>query len=456
MRVGRNLRDTLKVAKRRLCVAVISSFFVMTSMSAAFAGDDKDRKATLDNGMTVVVHENGGDLAAVCIYIKVGAVDEDKNINGITALVNRAALACHPVGGANPPALRLEQLGGRVEAKTSSEYTRFSLVVPVKNLGPALKVLSEAISRPDYSDAAIGIEKGSLATLEDWRNDRLVERAYRLFIEKTYLGMPYGLGPDGDPRAIGKLGRKDLAAWHDRYYRPDNMTVSICGRVSLPAAVKMVTDAFGKSSTSPSDADDLKTAQRKGQEGEPLKETKSFRESVPPGRAAAVIGYTAPPIGSADYPAMRLIEAALSEGMGSLIFKALRDDNDLAYSFGCHMPSHKEVSRLAIYVTADEDKLDAAVKGIQKAVEKVRTGGLTKDELERARGQAMGALSLEQETALDKAEMDGLYEFMGLDLDYSDNIMKDLAKLDKHDVSITAGRYLSNCTIVLLKPPSSR
>ena|GEM_PF-3917590 len=430
---------------------IIITALVFFSLSPpAYAQEKKYETASLPNGISVLTQSSGGDMAAACIFIKVGSFDETRDNNGVTTLLNRVLLSCYP-GKTAPPPLLVEQLGGKVISVTSGGFTCFIISAPQKALGSALKITADSMAAPEFSDAAIAVERDSLAAEMGMRDDRAQERAYRIFLRKSCDGLPCGLYPDGDPAVISKLTRRDLKAWHEKYYRPERVFVSICGSITPKAASKMVEDSFrgwdrlkgGTPSDFPKPAPAVITGS-------------TFEEQSSDEGAAAVIGYSALPAGSPDYAAMRLVKAVLAEGMGSSIFRSLREKGELAYSFGSLMPESDYASRMFFYLTTDEDRLAAAVDSVVKSVESLKAGKLTADELQRAKGKAMGEILMDRETAAARAYSAGLYELMGAGADYGERLAAQMEKLGKEEVVSAANRYMDKSTIVLLKPPQGK
>jgi len=409
--------------------------------------DSASNKAVLDNGIPVLAQESDGDLDAACVFINTGSAADGKDNAGLTSLVCQALLSCHPVGKYVPPAIRIEQLGGKAGAAVQSDYTCFTLVCQHKSFGEALVVLAEALTRPECSDASVGVEKDGLLCRQGLREDRLMERAYRAFMEKSYGAEPYGLDPLGVPDTVGRLGMPEMHAWLAEHCRPEEMLISVAA-TDASRALKQVADAFGG----------LQKGQRavkgvpKAGQGSPVTESRTYEVEGSQSGAAAVIGYTAPPLGSPDYPAMKLAEALISGGMGSRAFRSLRDEDQLAYSFGSLMPPRAEVSRLAFYVATDSDKVYPAVEAVQRAVKELREGRITDEELVRAKGAAVGEISLSRETSLGRAMSAGVFELMGLSTGYGDYVARQIEKLDRRDVAKAAERYMDKYTLVVLKP----
>jgi zinc protease len=431
--------------------AAFAALLVLTYSCAAY-GQEKDKNRDIEKtvtatGMTVIAQEYRDDLAAACVFVKVGSAYETAANNGISSLLGRALLSCHPAGEEKPSALKIEQLGGQVSFKTESEFTCFTLVAPLRNFGDALKVLAEALGSPECSEASVRTEKEALFASVDRGEDSPVGRAFRMFMEKAWEGSPYALGPDGDKAAISRLKVEDLVYWHRKYYVADNMVLSICGRLDSKAALKVAQGAFagfgrGKGETKSCGAAPAisKTA------------SSELDTPMPAGGSVAVLGYDAPGLSSPDYAAMKVVEAALCGGMGSSIYSGLRDEQGLAYSFGSAMPPMRSGSKLAFYVAGDKDNIDAAVAVVKRSVELLKAGSIMPEEVERAKGYARGEYGMGRELAGDRAWNAGLYETIGLGADFGTRLEKQMDGIGKSEMVMAANKYLDKYTLVVLKP----
>lgn len=411
----------------------------------ALASTQAVRTADID-GIRLVAQEADGPLAAACVFVGVGSARESSGENGVTSLLNNLILSPYPAAG--PSAiLEIEGLGGTVEVETAPEYSCFRLTVPVKNLALALAALGGAMASPPLGEPSLRAEKRRLAGRFNKRLDTPVELGYRLFLQKTYPGSPYGLHPEGDPDSVKRLGLSDVSGWHADNFVRENILVSICADVDYKAAEKLVGSAFAGIAAGP-----------RGGEVAPVHGTSAALNGTGSGPGArstgsvALVGYKAPPAGSPDFAAVKLAEAVVAEGMGSRLFRSLRVDGKLAYSFGSLLPAMSSGSRLTFYVSARPGAIDDAARCITRSVDSLKDGDITDAELARAREMAAGALSLEGEGLVGRARRAGLAGMLGVGQGYWDELAGRLGKTNARDVVTAARKYLDGCTLVVLRP----
>jgi predicted Zn-dependent peptidase len=174
-----------------------------------------------------------------------------------------------------------------------------------------------------------------------------------------------------------------------------------------------------------------------------------------PGFSAVLIGYEAPPWGSQDYAAAAVAESLLACGMGSRMFRRLRDDSVSAYGFGSWMPVISGPSRMALYAVTEEGGCESVRAMLRACVEELKAGTFGNDDLDRAKSVALGRNSARKESNLGKAWTAGLYETMGLDQEYGASFEKQVGKLDKDELARVSGKYFDTRYEVVLRPGNS-
>ncbi len=428
-----------------LAIGTVLAFFQGAGPGSALGATGGLQTGAVD-GIRLVSQETEGKLAAACVFVRAGSSLESAGKNGVTSLLNNIILSPNPAVD-SPAVLEIEDLGGSVELETAAEYSCFRLTVPLKNLVPALCALGGAITSPPLNESVMRSEKRLLAGRYNMRRDTPVELGYRLFLKKAYPGNPYGQLPEGDPEALKSLGLRDVSDWHADKYVRENILVSICADIDYAVAEGMVRTAFGgmkAGSLSGADAPVKAQAARLSADGGDY----GMRSAG----TVALVGYNAPPADSPDYAAVKLAEALLADGMGSRLFRSLRVDGKLAYSFGSIMPPMSSDSRLAFYVSAKPGTIDEAARCITRSVDSLKEGQLTDTELARARGVAVGVLSLEGEGPVERARRAGLAGMLGVGQGYWEDLSARLRKTRAKDVVTAARKYMDGFTLVVLRP----
>lgn len=434
---------------------IVTMLFCAAMPGPAAAAVKADGQGVPDGGVRVIAQESGGEFSAVCVFVGAGPAYEDDGERGISGLLNELILSSVPVRpggkagvqGGEPLSVSVERLGGRVVADTYPGYSCFTLAIPADNFRAALKLLGAALSSPSVTDSTLAMARRAAGARRQMTEDRPFDYAYGRFLDRTYPDSPYGSGPDGDGPGLSGVGAADVKSWHDTFYRADNVLVSYCGTVQGPGLAEMLKEAFGSLPVSGS-------LSLPGPVSAARPVATSGRSDVKwqVDGAAALLGYTAPMPGSPDYPAVRLLETLVARGMTSMLFKRLREEDVLAYSFGGVLPPGGDVTRLVFYAGTDKDKIDAAADKIRGAVESARKGDFSESELRAAKEKAAGSVLLEGEGSVGAAWLAGFYEMNGAGALYQDELAGLVGRLGKDDVVRAARKYLDKYTLVVLKP----
>ena len=434
---------------------VVTMLFCAAMPGPAGAAGKSEAPGAPDGGVRVIAQESGGEFSAMCVFVGVGPAYEKDGERGISGLLNELVLASVPgrpggrsgAQGGESLSVSVERLGGRVAADTYPGYSCFTLAVPADNFRAALKLLGAALSSPSVTGSTLAMARRAAGAKRRMTKDRPFDFAYGLFLDRTYPDSPYGSGPDGDGSGLTGVGAADVKGWHETFYRADNVLVSYCGGVQGPELAGMVKEAFGGLPVS-----GARALPGPGSAARPVATSGRSDVKWQVDGAAALLGYTAPVPGSPDYPAVRLLEALVARGMTSMLFKRLREEDVLAYTFGGVLPPGGDVTRLVFYAGTDKEKIDAAADKIKGAVESVRKGDFSESELRAAKEKAAGSVLMEGEGSVGAAWLAGFYEMNGAGALYQDELAALVGRLGKDDVVRAARKYLDKYTLVVLKP----
>ena len=440
-------REFKDLFKTKTVVIISVIMFLLPLAAIAYAQDKPVEKKLLANGMTVLLQESTDEPASVCLFVKAGPAIEANENHGITRLLNSVLLSIDPLGNSNPPTMRIEQAGAIISAETSAEYSCFKLVVPSKNLPAALKALGDVFNGRSITEASVSREKEAIASHRLRAEDRFDERVVRSYLKNTMEGSSYLFITEGDTGTVSGLDARQLNAWYKANYQPGNMALSVCGKLNSASVFKLAETSFNATGADKPSAGRLTTV--------PAACAGRLEVDSPAGCSAVLLGYEAPPAGSQDYAAVAVAESLLACGMGSSMFRKLRDDFVSAYGFGSWMPVTSGPSRLAIYAVAEEGGGEPVRAMLKSCMDELKTGAFSSDDLGRAKSVVLGRASSERESNLGKAWTAGVYDIMGLGQEYGANFDKQVGKLGKDEIAKVSVRYFDKCYEVVSKPKNN-
>jgi predicted Zn-dependent peptidase len=152
-----------------------------------------------------------------------------------------------------------ERLGADVSTGNSSDRSIASLSALSANLSPSLDILADVVRNPALQPSEIErIKAQTLTGIAQTQKDP-TRVAYRVLPAVLFgAAHPYGGPSGGDPKAIARFTRDDLAGFEQRWIRPDNVKIFVVSSLPL-TEVKPLLDARFGNWTAPASAKGMKS-----------------------------------------------------------------------------------------------------------------------------------------------------------------------------------------------------
>src|SRR5436189_266349 len=204
------------------------------------------RRATLDNGLTVLIREeHTAPLVSLWCWYHVGSKDERPGITGVSHWVEHMNFK----GTTNIPRDQvkgiIEQFGGSWNGYTWIDQTTYLETASRDALERMLFIESERMARCLYDPEDCESERTVIISeLQGGENDP------DQFLDQELTATAFNAHPYKHP-TIGWLSdletmtRDDLYGYYRRHYVPNNATLVIVGDVEPDAAMRLVEQRFG-------------------------------------------------------------------------------------------------------------------------------------------------------------------------------------------------------------------
>jgi zinc protease len=413
--------------------------------SAEKSADRAIQKKTLDNGLVLLTKEDHRlPFVELRLVMKSGLLFETAKENGISQLTSRLLLKGTKNRSAEKIARDIESVGGSITAYSGANSMGICIEVMKPDLPLGLEILDDILRNATFEPAAIEREK--MAQVADIRQER--EQPVKIAMlnarARLFGRHPYSMPNLGTEPTVTALKRDDLVAFWKRVAVPSNMVLSVFGDIEPSAAQKLVSSDLGSLNgnrlTMPSESTtNFGKADR-------VVEKQDKKQGV------VVIGYPGIDLKNPDRPAIELMNAALSS-MGSRLFIRLRDQSALCYYVGVNEMIGLNPGFIYFYIGTEPAKLDRAESEILSEIEKLRKGGLTPEELERARNGLLGDRKMQKQNLGELAMVAALDELYGLGYDYADKLEAAYSAVTIPQVQSIAEKYLSQKSVVSVVKP---
>ena len=206
----------------------------------------KFEKFTLENGLTVIVHEdNSTPIVAFNILYDVGARDEDESRTGFAHLFEHLMFG----GSSNIPNFDspLQHAGGSSNAFTSNDITNYYETLPVQNLETAFWLESDRLNKLAFTDKSLEVQRS--VVIEEFKQNYLNQPygdVWLLLRPLAYKDHPYKWATIGkEIKHIEDATMEDVKTFFYKHYTPENGILCVAGNVTVDQVKELSEKWFG-------------------------------------------------------------------------------------------------------------------------------------------------------------------------------------------------------------------
>ncbi|MGF1541229.1 MAG: M16 family metallopeptidase [Pleurocapsa sp.] len=404
-------------------------------------------RLVLNNGITLLVVENqAADLVSGRFFLKnAGTMVENRDRAGLCHLVASVITKGTENLSALEIAEKVESIGAGLGADTSTDYFSLSLKTVTSDFSVMLKLLGEIVRSPTFPAAEVELEQK--LTLQSIRSqqEQPFSVAFNQLREQMYGEHPYGVSILGTETSMMSLTRQDLQQYHQTYFRPDNLVISLSGRITKQQAINLVDEVFGDWHNPPRQSDIKAIA--------PVNSQPSSTEIIQETQQSIVmLGYLGTKVADKDYPVLKLLSTYLGNGLSSRLFVELREKRGLAYDVSAFYPTRLDVSPFIAYIGTAPTNTEIAIDGLTREVKRLGEFTLTEEELQGAKNKLLGQYALGKQTNGEIAQIYGWYETLGLGIEFDRIFLEIIPQITPKMAREVAERYLSQPYISIVKP----
>ena len=405
---------------------------------------DVERRV-LANGLRVIVRETPGTgVVAVSLLVRTGSLFEDETKAGITNFLQRALLRGTRTRTAVQLVQQAEDIGGTLDASGDVEHAEIRGEALALHWERLLTLIADIALQPALMPEEVELERRLILGQIDSRADAPFALAMDTVMQELFGRHPYARTPLGLRHVVERLSRDELLAHRAAMYRADRMVLAVSGGVPADRVFRAARGLFARLPRSV-DVIEPPTA--------PLP-TPGARRVIdkPSQQTQIVVGFVAPGMFGADYPAARVLAALLGGGMSGRLFADLRERQGLAYSVGTTSPLRTGPGVLIGYIGTAPATAAAAEERLVGEMNRARAEGVTPSELARAKAYLLGNLAMDRRTNARYAWYLAFFELVGAGWQYPDRFAKEIDGVSAMDVIAAARRYLVRPTVVVLGP----
>jgi zinc protease len=407
-------------------------------------------EATLDNGLRVVsLEDHSTPIVAVQLWYHVGSKNEQPDRQGFAHMFEHMMFRGTDRLGPKDHFDYIRKSGGDCNAFTAFDQTVYVQELPSNQLPMVLWLEAERMS-------ALKIDEGGFHT-----ERKVVEEERRLGLNQPYGDVlekllanlftvqPYRWSPIGQIEHLEASTPDDIQKFWDTYYVPNNCTLVVVGDVTGEQVRDLAQKSFG---WIPRCADPPRPTAVDPEQKELRKVLIEPQNGPVP---IAGIAFRAVPEGHPDAVALGMLMSIMGGGESSRVYLDLVRRKDIAVvGLGLYAGLEQAGFAAIVGVLNPLGSTQPVLDALWEQVEKVKTEGVTPEELAKAKKQALRADVDKAATVASKAGVLGEAATLFGDTQEANERVKRTEAVTADDLKRVANTYFvkEHATEVVIKP----
>ena len=341
-----------------------------------------------ESGLRLVsIPMEGTKTATVLVLVGTGSKYETKEINGISHFLEHMMFkGTTKRPGKMDIARELDAIGAEYNAFTGEEYTGYYAKASMEKLDTIMDVVFDIFLNSKLAQEDIDTERGVIVEELNMYRDMPQRYIYDLFKKLLYGDQPAGWDIAGEKETVMSLKREQFVNYFNTHYVAKNTIIAIAGNVDPEIIKKKAGEYF--------------SAIRDGNLVTKLSVTEKQSESAllvhykKTDQTHFLLGFRSCNMYDKRKYALGVLGTVLGGGMSSRLFEEVRDKRGLAYYIGADNDTATDTGYFIVKAGVNNEKVYEAIKVVLDEIRKIKDGGITAEELQRAKDNISGSMAL--------------------------------------------------------------
>ncbi len=404
----------------------------------------KYQKTTLDNGLRVIMVEHH-ELPVVAIELleKAGSSHESREKPGLAHIVAQLLREGTHNKGPQEISESIDFTGGTLSVGCGYDLTSVSATALTKHFKTMLDLLSEVSRFPSFEMKGTEFHKDKALTAILREKDNKASIASRHFSEMLYGEHPYACPPIGTTEGLKAISRDEIIQFHKTHFLPNNSILTVVGDIDYKKTLAGINGAFG----------DWKKGVITKPTLPPIPRIDGYKIRVvnKPDLTQTEIrlGHIGIARNGPDYFALMLMNYILGKGPTSRLYTTIRAEKGLTYGANSRFEARKLQGPFYIGTYSKNETAIETLRLVLKELKKMKTSGVSKEELDSAKSFYVGHFPLSMETPAQIASKIIVQEFYGLPEGYLEKYLDNIRAVSMEDIDSAIKRVLDPDNIVI-------
>lgn len=328
------------------------------------------------------------ESVALGVWIKSGARNETEDEHGIAHLLEHMAFKGTTRRSARDIAEEIENVGGELNAATSTETTSYYARVLKDHVPLAVDILADILTESLFDEEELRREKHVILQEIGAANDTPDDVVFDKFSEVAYRDQTIGRPILGTPEKVMGFTPGQIRNYLSRNYTTDRMFVVAAGAVDHDEFCKQVEQRFASLPHTPSAPPVMEPARYIGGE---IREARDLMD------AQILLGFEGKAYHARDFYCSQILANILGGGMSSRLFQEVREYRGLCYSVYAFHWGFSDTGIFGIHAATGSDDIPELVPVIIDELRKT-SEAIDEREIDRARAQIRAQLLMGQES----------------------------------------------------------
>lgn len=359
-------------------------------------------QVTLKNGMKVMLKEiHTAPIISSWLWYRVGSRDEPTGKTGISHWTEHMLFKGTKKFPANILDKAISREGGRWNASTSHDSTRYYETMPADKIDLALRLEADRMTNCIFDEKEVASERTVIISEREGSENEPMFRLGEALQHYAFRVHPYHHEIIGDMADLRTITRDDLYEHYRRYYVPNNATLAVAGDFETKSMLKRIKELFEGIPKEP-------TPPRLVRLEPPQKGEIRFSMEGPGETSFIQLAYHFPNATDPDYFPLQVLDSLLNGASGisyktSRLYRALVDKGYAVDASGWSEASiDPSLYRMAI-TTHPKRKPEESIAILDQEIKKLQDELVTHDEIKRAVKQARAVFAYGSENITHQA-----------------------------------------------------
>lgn len=396
-------------------------------------------QVTFKNGMKVMLKEiHTAPIISSWLWYRVGSRDESTGKTGISHWTEHMQFKGTKKFPANILDKAISREGGRWNASTSHDSTRYYETMPADKIDLALRLEADRMQNSNFNEKEVASERTVIISEREGHENEPMFRLSEAVQQTAFHVHPYHHEIIGDMADLRTITRGDLYEHYRRYYVPNNAVLAMAGDFETKTILKRIQELFEPIPVGPVPPRLIRP--------EPEQNGEARLSVEGPGEITFIqAAYRFPNATHEDYFPLQVLDSLLCganglSGKTSRLYRALVDKEYAVDVFGGSEATIDPFLYRITIIKHPKRKQETVIGALDAELQKVQDALVPKSEIKRAVKQARAVFAYGSENITSQAFWMGYVEMFS-SYKWFTTYLDKLAKVTPQDVQRVARKY---------------